>query len=105
VAGAKWNRAAMLVSGRAVQPIGVPFEQLKRFKIPAFDICDQIFAHHVYYSSETLFRDVPDFQPRVTLEAGIASVLEAMERDNRIPTGESNTWEDAIIEKQKEVGT
>jgi nucleoside-diphosphate-sugar epimerase len=100
----QWHRAAMRVIGREVELIGVPFETLKRFKIPAFDICDQIFAHHVYYSSEKLFRDVPDFQPRVTLEAGIASVLEAMERDNRIPTVESNTWEDAIIEKQKEVG-
>jgi len=48
-------------------------------------------------------RDVPEFQPRVSLEAGMAQVLEAMQREGRIPAAEENTWEDEIIEKQKKV--
>jgi len=48
-------------------------------------------------------RDVPEFQPRVSLEAGMIQVLEAMQREGRIPSADENTWEDEIIEKQRNV--
>lgn len=100
---ANYHRAAMKVLGREVELVGVPFENLKQFDIPGFGITEEIFAHHVFYSPEKLMRDVPEFLPKVSLEAGMAQVLEAMQREGRIPSADENTWEDEIIEKQKAV--
>lgn len=100
---ADYHRTAMAVIGRQVDLVGVPFEDLKRFDIPDFDVCEEIFAHHVYYSAEKLFRDVPEFQPTISLEEGMAQVFELMDRDGRIPGLENNTWEDDIVEAQRHV--
>jgi len=85
------------ILGRETQLVGVPFETLKRLNVPDFGICEEIFAHHVYYSSEKLFRDVPEFRPQVSLEQGMAQVFEVMEREGRIPNSDQVTWEDEII--------
>lgn len=100
---ADYHRAAMRVLGRTVDLVGVPFDTLKAFEIPDFDICEEIFAHHVYYSAEKLFRDVPEFQPTVSLETGMAQVIAAMDADGRIPGANTNQWEDAIIAAQTRV--
>jgi nucleoside-diphosphate-sugar epimerase len=100
---AEYHRVAMQVLGREGEIVGVPFANLKRYDIPGFDICEEIFAHHVYYSPEKLFRDVPEFQPTISLEEGMEEVLEAMEAEGRIPDAGSNKWEDAIIAAQKKV--
>jgi len=55
------------------------------------------------YSSEKLFRDVPEFQPEVSLEEGMAQVLEVMDREDRIPNSDELTWEDEIIGKMKSI--
>ena len=93
----------MQVLGREVELVGVPFANLKSYDIPGFDICEEIFAHHVYYSPEKLFRDVPEFQPTVSLAEGMAGVIAAMDRDGRIPSAATNQWEDPIIAAQKRV--
>jgi len=98
---ADYHRLAMEVLGRDVELVGVPFANLKTANIPGFDICDEIFAHHVYYSPEKLFRDVPEFQPTVALADGMAQVLAAMEADGRIPPADTNSWEDPIIAAQQ----
>lgn len=100
---ADYHRAAMRVLGRTVDLVGVPFDTLKAFEIPDFDICEEIFAHHVYYSAEKLFRDAPEFQPTVSLETGMAQVIAAMDADGRIPGANTNQWEDAIIAAQTRV--
>lgn len=96
-----YHLAAAKVIGREVELVGVPYGDLARLEIPGFDICRDIFQHHCYYSAEKLCRDVPEFAPKVSLEDGIAKVLEAMERENRIPKAEDGNWEDVIIEKQR----
>lgn len=100
---ADYHRAAMQVLGREVQLVGVPFANLQRYNIPGFDICAEIFAHHVYYSPEKLCRDVPEFQPTVSLAAGMAQVMAAMDGDGRIPPAHTNQWEDPIIAAQERV--
>jgi nucleoside-diphosphate-sugar epimerase len=98
---AEYHRVAMKVISREVELVGVPFDDLKLAGIPGFDICEEIFAHHVYYSAEKLFRDVPEFQPRISLEEGISQVLEAMDRDDRVLNSDTIDWEDRIIQAQR----
>jgi nucleoside-diphosphate-sugar epimerase len=98
---ADYHRLAGKVLGRTSEIVGVPFDALQRLNVPNFGICAEIFAHHVYYSSEKLLRDVPEFRPRVSLEAGMAQVFEAMARDGRIPNSDELTWEDEIIARQQ----
>ena len=100
---ADYHRTAMRVLGREVELVGVPFADLKALNVPDFGICEEIFAHHVYYSAEKLFRDVPEFHPRVALEAGMTQVIEAMEREGRIPDSGAVDWEDKIIAAQRRV--
>lgn len=100
---ADYHRTAMRVMGREVELVGVPFDTLKVFGVPDFGITEEIFAHHVYYSPEKLMRDVPEFRPRVSLAEGMAEVLEAMDRDGRIPDSGAVTWEDEIIRRQRAV--
>jgi nucleoside-diphosphate-sugar epimerase len=101
---AEHHRAMMRVLGREVDLVGVPYEDLKRYAIPSFDICETIFRHHVIYDASRLFRDVPEFCPRVDLEAGMRRVIEAMETQGRIPDAADNTWEDEIVRAQRGVG-
>ncbi|MCX5661961.1 MAG: NAD-dependent epimerase/dehydratase family protein [Planctomycetota bacterium] len=99
----QWHRTAMRVIGREVEIVGIPFADLDALDVPGWGICKDIFAHHVYYSSEKLFRDVPEFQPRIGMEQGIAMVLEAMDRGGRVPTSDGVVWEDKLIERQRRV--
>jgi len=100
---ADYHRAAMQVLGREVELVGVPLADLRCLEIHGFGICEEIFAHHSYFSAEKLFRDVPEFQPRVSLVEGMAQVIEAMERDGRIPDSDGLVWEDPIIAVQRQV--
>lgn len=100
---ARWHRTAMKVIGREVELVGIPFADLDALNVPAWGICKDIFAHHVYYSSEKLFRDVPEFRPKVSLEEGIAKVLEAIDRAGRVPNSDTLDWEDKLIERQRRV--
>lgn len=94
---ADYHKLAMEVLGHEVDLVGIPFKDLQQMDIPNFDLCKDIFAHHVYYSAEKLFRDVPEFQPRVTLREGMEQVFAAMEREGRIPNSDNIQWEDKII--------
>lgn len=100
---ADYHRLAMQVLGREVELVGVPFANLKTYDIPGFGICEEIFAHHVYYSPEKLFRDVPEFQPTVSLRDGMVEVVSVMDTNGRIVSADTNQWEDAIIAAQKQV--
>ena len=89
----------MKVIGKKVDLIGIPYASLERLKVPAFDICRDVFSHNLYYSVEKLYSDVPDFQPHVSLEEGMRQVLEIMDRDDRIPNSDKLNCEDRIIKK------
>ena len=89
----------MKIFGQEVELVGLPLSLLRKLNIPDFDICEEIFAHHVYYSADKLFRDVPEFQPTVALEEGMAEVIQVMEKEKRIPDSDEIRWEDEIISR------
>jgi len=103
ISWADYHRLAGKVLGREVELVGVPFEDLKKLNVPDFGICEEIFAHHIYYSGEKLMRDVPEFHPQVRLEEGMGRVFEGMEAEGRIPNSDELKWEDDIIARQRRV--
>ena len=79
----------------------MPFEDLKKLNVPDIGILEDEFAYNDYYSAEKLFRDVPEFQPQVSLEQGMTQVFEVMEQEGRIPNSDEVKWEDEIIERYR----
>ena len=100
---AEYHRLAGKILGREVDLVGVPFEDLKNLNVPDAGILEDEFAYNAYYSSERLFRDVPEFHPQISLEQGMTQVFEVMEREGRIPNSDELKWEDEIIARQKRV--
>jgi len=100
---AGYHRAAMRVIGREVELVGIPLADLRALDVPKSGICEEIFAHNVIYSADKLFRDVPEFRPRYTLETALHHILAAMDADRRIPNSDDLTWEDAVIAAQRGV--
>lgn len=98
-----YHTTAMKVLGKEVELVGVTYADLSQMDVPAFDICKSIFSHHCFYSPASLMRDVPEFKPRIDLATGLARVIEAMDKTGRVPDASSNTWEDAIIDRQRRV--
>lgn len=97
------HRTAMQVLGREVDLVGIPLADLIVLNPPRVEICRDIFAHNVIYSAEKLFRDVPEFQPRVSLADGLAQVIEVMDREGKIPNSDEIEWEDRMIAAQRSV--
>lgn len=97
------HQLAMKVIGREVELIGVPLDNLRQFEIPAFSLCRDIFAHNGYFANQRVRRDIPEFQPRIDLVDGLAEVIDAMDRDGRIPDSDASDWEDTIIAAQRQV--
>lgn len=97
----EYHQLAMQVLAHEVELVGIPLVDLRRLEIPNFWLCEDIFAHHAYYSSEKLFRDVPEFQPKVLLQDGMLQVFEAMDREGRIPNSDELDWEDNILSAWK----
>ena len=94
ISWADYHRLAMQVLGREVKLISVPLAALDADR---FSICNSIFAYDCYYSPAKLQRDVPEFQPVVSLADGMRQVIEVMDREQRIPDSDRETWEDALI--------
>lgn len=101
---ADYHRTAMTVIGREVELVGVPLQALLAAKTPNVSICETIFSHNTVYSPDKLMRDVPEFRPRISLKEGISRVLEAMEREGRVPDSDKEDWEDRLIAAQRKVG-
>lgn len=99
----QYHRTAMDLIGRQVELVGIPMDTLATVDRERFSYCVEIFAHNCYYSPEKLYRDVPEFVPSVSLEEGMGQVLEAMDREGRIPDSDSLVWEDRLIEAQRSV--
>ena len=99
----EYHRAAMRAIGCEVELVGVPLEDLVALDVPGVGICRDIFSHNCYYSAERLFRDVPEFQPRISVEEGLRRVIESLETEGRIPDSDNITWEDRVIESQRRV--
>ncbi len=99
-----YHRAAMRVIGRDVELVGVPLASLLAAKVPNVGICESIFSYNCLYSPDRLMRDVPEFRPRISLEEGLGRVLEAMDREGRVPDSDKEDWEDRLIAAQRKVG-
>ena len=95
----RYHETAMKVLGRTVEMVGLSCTDLELFEVPGIRICRNIFAHNHYFGAARLLRDVPEFQPRISLEEGMQLVYDAMREADRIPPSEPGGWEDAIIER------
>lgn len=104
ISWADHHRTVMKVIGREVELVGVPLATLEAANVPNIGICREIFAWNGVFDPAKLFRDVPGFAPKISLEAGIAQSLEAMDRLGKLPSAATNTWEDALIAAQRKVG-
>jgi len=92
-----YHRTAMKVIGREVEMVGVPLVDLLAADVPNPETCETIFSHNTIYSPERLMRDVPEFCPEISLEDGLSRVLEAMDREGRVPDSDQEDWEDKLI--------
>ena len=101
----KWQEAVMEVIGKKSDFVGITLSQLDAFKVPDHAICTEIFANNCYYSNEKILRDLPEFNPRFTLEEGIASVYRSMKDRGTIPASVDGGWEDTVIQKLKSLPT
>ncbi|NRF90380.1 NAD-dependent epimerase/dehydratase family protein [Paenibacillus frigoriresistens] len=96
------HRTAMKVLNRNVELVGVSLQTLLALNEERFSFCKEISVHNVYYSSAKIFRDVPEFKPAISLEEGMCRVIEEMDRRGTIPDSDKESWEDAIIEAQRQ---
>ncbi len=99
----QYHQTAMQVIGREVEMVGIPLDDILALEIPESGTCRDIFAHNSYYSSERLFRDVPEFKPKVSLQEGLRQTIEALDAEGRIPDSDSIEWEDRAIAAQRGV--
>lgn len=100
-----YHKTAMKVLGREVELVGIPLVDMEAMKIPNLELCKHLFAYNSFYSPEKIFRDVPEFQPRVSLEEGLRRVLESMDREKRVRNSDKYDWEDRAIAAQRAVRT
>ncbi|MGZ9222132.1 MAG: NAD-dependent epimerase/dehydratase family protein [Anaerolineales bacterium] len=98
-----YHLTAMEVIGRQVDLVGVPLDILESWNIPGFDLCKEIFAYNVIYNSEKLFRDVPEFSPKISLNEALADTISDMDRTGRITDSDAITWEDRLIESIQQI--
>lgn len=94
-----YHRTAMEIIGREVPMIGIPLDTLAAIDLTRFRICFDEFAFNDYYSCRKIFRDIPEFRPKIGLREGMTSVLEALDREGRIPNSDDIRWEDELIER------
>ena len=95
------HRTAMRVLGREVDLVGVPLADLVAMKVPGIGLCENVLSYNNYLSAERLYRDVPEFRPRISLAEGFARVVEALDREGRIPNSDDLEWEDRVIAAQR----
>ena len=98
---AEYHRTAMEVLGREVELVGLPLAQLMEIDPKRFGLCYEIFGQHTYAANDKLRRDVPEWQPRISLREGMHRVFRAMEEQGAIPNSDTETWEDEIIDAVK----
>jgi nucleoside-diphosphate-sugar epimerase len=103
-----WNDyhlTAMDILGKSVELIGVPAKDIVAASRIANCPVSDVFSHNSFFSSEKYQQAIPQFLPKVSLKDGMAQVIEALEREGRIPKDEDGNWEDQLIESQGKVIT
>lgn len=93
----EYHRTAMEIIGREVEMVGISLDTLLAIDPKKFKIAGDEFSFNDYYSCEKIYRDIPEFRPRISLKEGMTRVLEALDRAGRIPDSDTMTWEDDLI--------
>lgn len=93
----QYHRTAMEIIGKEVPMIGIPLDTLMAIDPAKFRIASDEFSFNDYYSCEKIFRDIPEFRPKISLKDGMTRVLEALDRAGRIPNSDNMSWEDDLI--------
>ncbi len=96
-----YHQTLMKIIGREVEMVGIPYDTLAAANVPGLNIP---FSHNLFFSSEKLMRDVPEFHPLISLEEGMAEIYTVMEKEKKIADSGKEEWEDCLIAAQKEVG-
>jgi nucleoside-diphosphate-sugar epimerase len=99
VTWSEYHTTAMRVLGQETPLVKIPFSVLLDEPIPGFEICRDIFPHHGNYSTELLRRDVPEFAPVISIQAGVEEVVNLMDEEGRLPLSEPGGWEDRLISR------
>lgn len=98
------HKTAMKVLGAEVELVGIPLNNLLKYDSKRFYMTEELYAHNGYYSSDKIFRDIPEFRPTITLEEGMKQVFNYMDENKMIPDSDKLTWEDDLIKAQLQVG-
>ena len=93
----QYHRTAMEIIGKEVPMVGLPLDTLLAIDPKKFKIAGDEFSFNDYYSCEKIYRDIPEFRPKISLKEGMTRVLEALDRDGRIPDSDTMRWEDDLI--------
>ena len=93
----QYHRTAMEIIGREVPMVGLPLDTLLAIDPKRFKIAGDEFSFNDYYSCEKIYRDIPEFRPKISLKEGMTRVLESLDRDGRIPDSDTMRWEDDLI--------
>ncbi|GAA1942823.1 NAD-dependent epimerase/dehydratase family protein [Microbacterium deminutum] len=97
----EYHRALMRAVGREVDQVGVPADVLQSIDPQRFLFATSIFAHNMLFSAAKILRDVPEFSPRVTLDAGLAETVAYV--DEHGLGRDADDLEDRIIDAQRSV--
>ena len=92
-----YHRTAMEVIGREVEMVGLPLDTLMALDPKKFRLAGAEFSYNDYYSCAKIYRDIPEFRPKISLKEGMTMVLESLDRDGRIPNSDQQPWEDDLI--------
>lgn len=100
----EYHKLAMKVLGVEVELVGIPLNNLLKYDNKNFFITEELYSHNGYYSSKKIFRDIPEFVPTITLEEGMAQIINYMDQNNMIPNSDELKWEDDLIQAQRQIG-
>lgn len=98
-----YHRTMMEILGREVEMVEVPLATLQAS--PHFEVSPMIttnFIYNGYYAGDKIARDIPEFCPSTDLKTGLTKQLEFLEERNLIPNSDDLTWEDELIEAQRQ---
>lgn len=99
----QYHRTAMEVIGKEVEMVGIPLDTLMALDPKRFRLAGAEFSYNDYYSCEKVYRDIPEFRPKISLKEGMTSVLKAMDEAGRIPNSDEQPWEDDLIEMARAI--
>ncbi len=95
------HRTGMEVIGRHVDQVPVAANDLLAVDPQRFMLVPGVFAKNLLFSSAKLQRDVPEFQPKISLRDGLADALEHLDRNGLLEDVPIGDWEDQIIAIQQ----